>query len=437
MAPHAVAFHVYDIPFHMPFLLIAVLMVTMALAIAFWPLWGARLRREGTSGRPEPVPSPDDGVIEALRQQRREIEAEFVQGRLTEEAREQALDELAQRMAAETRSPEALSSDAPPAAPQSAWGLGIGMAVFVIAVVSGGYSLLGMRATPTSPAQTGTEAAAPEIGDAQLTAMVAELARKMEERPDDPNGWALLARSQAAIGQAEQAAKAFERAVSLAPQDASLLADYADFSVAMQNGNFAGKPYALVQRALKANPHEPKALAIAGVAEMRLGNKLTARTHWQKLRKLLPADSPDLAQIDAILAQLDGTPAARAAPSSTAELRGTVSLAAALAGKADRNAVFFIIARAASDDAAAPAPRMPLAVARLPLPDKWPHVFSLTDAMAMSPEMRLSSFKKVTIEARISRSGQAQRQSGDLFGMIGPVAADARDVGVTIDRIAP
>jgi cytochrome c-type biogenesis protein CcmH/NrfG len=101
----------------------------------------------------------------------------------------------------------------------------------------------------------------------------------------------LLARSQNALGQWQAAAKAYERAVALMPSDAQLLADYADVQVMVQAGDFAGKPMALTQQALKIDPKNMKALALAGTAEMRAGNKTQSIKHWEKLKALLLQDA--------------------------------------------------------------------------------------------------------------------------------------------------
>ena len=82
---------------------------------------------------------------------------------------------------------------------------------------------------------------------------------------------------------------------------------------------------------------------------------------------------------------------------------------------------------------------MPLAVLRVPAPKPgaFPFAFELNDAMAMAPGLSLSSFAEVVIEARISKSGNAQLQSGDLSGITDALKPGASGITVTIGKVAP
>jgi cytochrome c-type biogenesis protein CcmH len=90
----------------------------------------------------------------------------------------------------------------------------------------------------------------------------------------------------------------------------------------------------------------------------------------------------------------------------------------------------FVFARAAE------GPRMPLAILRKQVKD-LPVEFALDDSMAMAPNMKLSSFAEVVVGARVSRSGNATPQSGDLEGLSRPVKVGASGVAVVIDNTLP
>jgi cytochrome c-type biogenesis protein CcmH len=103
-----------------------------------------------------------------------------------------------------------------------------------------------------------------------------------------------------------------------------------------------------------------------------------------------------------------------------------VSLSPQLKDKVSPEDTVFVFARAAE------GPPMPLAVARVRVRD-LPYRFALDDSMAMSPALKLSAFPKVVVTARVSKSGGASAQPGDLQGASGPVANDAAAVSVVID----
>jgi cytochrome c-type biogenesis protein CcmH len=201
-----------------------------------------------------------------------------------------------------------------------------------------------------------------------------------------------------------------------------VLVDLADV-LAMANGQrLAGEPEKLVERALQIDPQNLKALALAGSAAFERGNFARAAALWERMLPLVAADSEDARVVRENVAQ------ARAKAGAAVKLAGTVSLSPKLKGKAAPDDIVFIFARAAE------GPRVPLAVLRKQVRD-LPLSFSLDDSMAMAPGMNLSGFARVVVGARISKSGGAAPQPGDLQGASAVVANDAAGVKVVIDRV--
>jgi len=275
--------------------------------------------------------------------------------------------------------------------------------------------------------------------------MVDSLAKKVRERPDDVQGWSLLARSMAALGRFDEAAQAYEHLAKLAPRDPQVLADYADALGMAQGRRLAGKPYEIVKTALAIDPKHRKSLAMAGTAAMDASDFPTALRYWQTLATELPAGSPDEAQVRAIIEEVrsrataagqalpvtaPAAPAAKAFGPSGKSLAGSVSIAPEIAAKVSNADTLFIFARAEG------GARVPLAVIRTSA-DKLPMTFALDDTMAMSPEAKLSLAQAVRVEARITRSGNATPQSGDLIGRSDVVTPGARDVKVVVNQVVP
>jgi cytochrome c-type biogenesis protein CcmH len=282
------------------------------------------------------------------------------------------------------------------------------------------------------------------MDDRQIAAMVDTLAKKVRDRPNDAVGWALLARSQAALGRFPEAVEAYEHVASLAPNDANVLADWADALGMAQGRSLAGKPMELVKRALALDPAQPKALALAGSEALESGRYPEALGYWERLRDVLAEGSEDRKQVDAVIAEVRqraadaGQPlpapatkvaqAAAAAPGAT--ITGSVSVASGLASRVDRDATLYVFARAAN------GPRMPLAVVRASARELPLH-FKLDDSQAMAPNLKLSKAEAVQIEARISRSGNATPQSGDLVGTSAIVKPGAQGVAIVVDKVLP
>lgn len=447
------------------FFLVAALMLAIALSFVLVPL--LRPRRAAF------VPISDEySNIAIFRTHKQELDDDVARGLISAEERDVALAELSQRVLAEvpaaTIGPVEVASAA--AREKHSWIVAICLAMFIPVVAILGYLAWGAPqalqmlnkdslTTAKSPggaagnANPNAKAEAP-LSDKQILAMVDSLAKKMNDQPGDPKGWVLLARSQNALGRYPEAAQAYERALKLLPNDAQLMADYADVLVMTQEGRFDGKPYQLIQQALKRDGNNLKVLALAGTAEMRLGNRAESLKHWQKLKTLIAKDSDDYREVEAIIAEVMGKPAeVVAAPARTATngppplsvpsaatVSGSVTIAPELAASIAPGDTLFVLARAASAAGGANPPRMPLAVLRIPAPQKWPYVFTLTDAMAMAPGMNLSSFAEVTIEARISKSGNTTLQPGDFSGQSLPVkpnAPGAKNLTISLSRWVP
>lgn len=289
-----------------------------------------------------------------------------------------------------------------------------------------------------------------QVTTQQIDDMVAGLAAKLEKNPDDARGWAMLARSYYVMQRMPEAVKAYARATEKASDDASLYADYAD-AVAMDQGRkIEGKALELVDKALKLDPNQPKALAMAGTAAFYRKDFPLALKFWEKLLPMLPPESEMAKSLVSGIAEarelggikgpavvagsaLKPAPLAEAKPSGSAaggSVSGRVTLSPALKGKVSPDDTVFILARAVN------GPRIPLAVLRKRVAD-LPVDFVLDDALAMRPELKISGFGEVIVSARVSKSGNAISQSGDFQGASGAVKVGAEGVAIQIDRAIP
>ncbi len=313
----------------------------------------------------------------------------------------------------------------------------------VFAVAAGGYATTGTpdydaRAAKAVAQEHTNTAAASGMPDAtQLAAMVEKLAARLKAEPEDVKGWSMLGRVQLVRGLPAEAVTAYQQALALRTDDASLLTDYAE-ALAMKNGRtLAGEPTKLVNRALMLDPNHGKALALAGSAAFERSDYASAITLWEKLLAVSPPEAEFAAQVRASVAearQLAGqTPQAAAAPvpppaPATASVSGKVTLAPAMSARAAPDDTVFIVARASE------GPRVPLAVLRRQVKD-LPISFTLDDSLAMAPTMKLSNFSKVIVIARISKSGQAMPVAGDITGQSAVVEVGAKALQIEMSEV--
>ena len=351
--------------------------------------------------------------------------------------------------------------------PRATLVLGAGIALFVVIVVGSGYSWLGasqhLAAGPAVDAdgESAERASAPPASasdpdalaqaEARISGMVDRLAERLKGRPDDAEGWQMLGRSYAALGKHGQAMGAYETALRLRPDEPTLLAEAA-FSAAITNRRIGSADSAqLLQRALKLDPRNPKALALAGTLSLERKDYQGAVQYWEQLARIEPADSPYGKQVQASIAQarqlagsqvalmpgaddalasVTATTANRAAVSgaSSAAVGGVVTLAPALQGRVSPDDTLFVFARPVNGS------RMPLAVLRKQVKD-LPLRFTLDDSLAMSPAAKISGVPNVVVGARISKSGKAGAQEGDLQGQLPAVALGSTNLKLEINEV--
>jgi cytochrome c-type biogenesis protein CcmH len=436
------------------FVVIAAIMVTVTVAWVLVPL----LRRDAPAGV-----GSDASNLAILRSQIADLDTDVANGTLSPAQYEQAKRELEQRALYEVKS--APDGGADGASGVGAWtaaalAASLPIAAMLVYVAVGNFDAFAPAAVRNAAAGPGGEH---DVTPQQVEEMATKLAAKLQKEPDNPDGWVMLARTYYAINRHADAARAFDRAVELVPNSAELLADYADALGAAQGGTLAGKPLQLVERALKIDPGYWKALALAGTAAFDRKDFKQAVAYWERAKSTVPPESPVAQSIDSSIAEArelgglkfdavplpstakapaatsPGAPAktpagagtsSNAAAPSGASVAGTVKLAPGLAAKASAEDTVFIFARAAQ------GPKMPLAILRKKVKD-LPVTFTLDDTMAMAPNMALSNFGEVVIGARVSKSGNAVPQSGDLEGLSTVVKIGASGIAVVIEKMVP
>lgn len=299
----------------------------------------------------------------------------------------------------------------------------IGICVFIVVISSGLYFSFG---DVYRVAQKNSETPMNQEG---VEKMVTEFAAKMEKDPSNLQGWVMLARSYRILGRNQDAVKAYERAGSFVDSDPQLLADYADTLAANANGNFAGKPLSLINQALKLDPNNLMALWLSGTAAFNANNYRSAVQTWEKLALQLPPNSEEMKMIEGSIAEArsKGGLAPKATIISSAKgISGQIELAGDMKSKVKQGDTVMVIARQVGE-------RMPVAVFKTPVA-QFPMSFLLNDALAMNPSAPLSKLTEVSIEVRISKTGMAKPETGDLISAAKTIKVGAENVRLLVDQ---
>lgn len=405
------------------------LLIIVALLFVVLPLWRSQHKSNAVLR--------DSANLEIFRDQIAEMDADLSNGLLTPELYEQGKRELQSRLLEEVK--EERQSVTAVRNPHKV--LAISMAVLLPLLSIGLYWKIGNQHALTQPASLATMGGGSGLNLSEATKALED---KVEKNPQDGESLLLLARSYGEQERFGESVKAYEKLTQFVTDEAWIWADYADMLAMVHGQKLAGPPTKLIEKALSLDPNLPKGLALAGSAAMERGDYNAAISYWQHLLKGLPEGGEDAQMIQSgiqqareFLAQAKGgkapmlekiipEPEVKQAAAGKERITGSVALSADLKGKANPNDTVFILARAAQ------GPKMPLAILRKQVKD-LPLQFSLDDSMAMTPQMKLSNFDAVVVVARISKSGNAMPEAGDLQGMSATIKPGKEGVKVTID----
>lgn len=387
------------------FLIAAALLLATTLALLLRPWWR---RGRGAAGSRQAL----NATI--YRDQLAELGRDRSSGQLGEADYLEARGEMQRRLLEDT----AEADGAVAADPRSRLTLAALLVVVPLAA-AGLYTWLGSPAALDRMARK-------DFSKADIEQMVGGLAARLEQEPDNLQGWVMLARSYKAMRRFDEAERAYEKGISLVQQDPQLLADYADLLGTKAGGNLDGRPEQLIAQALLLDPNHMQSLWLAGTAAFTRKDFAKAAGYWERAQRQLEPGSEDAQMLASIIAEARqkqgiGKSAAVGA------ISGKVELAAAVQAQASPSDTVFVLAR----DASSP---MPLAVRRARVAD-LPLEFRLDDTDALTPERALSSAKSVSVEARVSKSGNATPQPGDLRGQLGAVKPGAKGLRLRIDTV--
>jgi cytochrome c-type biogenesis protein CcmH len=288
---------------------------------------------------------------------------------------------------------------------------------------------------------------------ASLTEMASQLEERLQREKGDAEGWKLLGRTYIMMGDFNKALTAYNQAYTLTSgADTEALLGYAEARVLVNEADFEGAAGQLFEKALAAEPGNPKALWYAGLTAYRKQDLATARSRWATLRDL--GGPPEILQIlEQRIAEIDqqiGPPAeagaspapavaavsAAATVSPASEPAATsdgialrIEVAPELVAKVPPGMTLFVLARSGTGGP-------PLAALRRST-NELPLDVTLTDDNAMIPGTSLKQVESLALVARVSLTGRPIASSGDLYGEVRYDPASKGRIKLTIDKVVP
>jgi len=407
------------------FVAIALALTFSVVAVLLWTM----LRKP----KPGRTDAPDEDNARIYREELQELQDAVQSGALAPADFERARQDLSIRVVQDIPETAEAAASATAGSSQRAVVSAVVMALVFPLLGSFVYLTLG---DPMAVADPSLTARAEQDGAPDFAAMAEKLKAKLKTNPNDVQSWVLLGRAHRNQSQYDEAIDAYNHAVALDSDD-RLAIERVEAIAAKNGGQFKGEPWDVIRKILAKNPQHANALLLAGSAAFSEGQFKQALAYWTSLRSQLADGSQEAVAVDnALRAAAEkagveiGAQAKKPDPLANAasSISGRVTISDSIKAQANPTDVVFIYAHAEQGSP------MPLAIMRTTV-QALPLDFNLDDSMAMRPEAKLSGQSHVTVKARISKSGQAMPQPGDLIGTLPHVAVGAKQVKLTISEV--
>ncbi|GBF29022.1 cytochrome c-type biogenesis protein CcmH [bacterium MnTg03] len=382
----------------MIFWIAAIGLLLLALLILLPPILRAQLTDQADDRQKQ--------NIDIARDKKNDLDSQLAQGELNQEEYDNTLLDLQTALALDLENIEA--SDPGQQGRWVVWLLAVAIPIlsFGLYFQLGEYGVIKNPALAQVPVDTRVQNQLTDLSVEEIEGLIKQ---RLRNNPEDAEGWFVLGKTYMARQKFDKAITAYQRTYDLVGEEPGVMFSLAD-ALAMQNdGVMQGEPEQLVKRGLEISPQDPTGLWLAGLAAEQRQDYKNAHASWTQLLPLIqndPASKDEIRELIRVLEQRD--PQLSASVAVVRILNLSISLAENLRHLAAPGDSVFVYAKAMD------GPPMPLAVKRLTVQD-LPADVILSDSDAMIQTMKLSTFARVIVGARVSISGNPVAQPGDLF----------------------
>jgi cytochrome c-type biogenesis protein CcmH len=258
----------------------------LLIVIAFAFILPTALQRDDKSQRTT-ADERKRANIAIYRDQLTELDADLQNGIVSQEQYAQDREEIERRLLEDTATAGAAKGKTKATVETTritAYSLAFTLPLLAVTL----YFLIGKPHSITDPTGGVTQTPAPagaagERSQEQIAANVDKLAKRLQSNPSDVQGWTMLARSYNSLSRWGEAAGAYAKVTELQPDNADMWAEYAFVTAMASEQRLEGRPTELINRALKADPNNPKALQLAGSAAFQAKDYAQAIKYWERV----------------------------------------------------------------------------------------------------------------------------------------------------------
>ena len=284
----------------------------------------------------------------------------------------------------------------------------IGLSLFIPLFVALTYPLLGRYdLIINTPERINPNTA---IAAEQIEQMVQGLEQRLNDNPDDLDGWLMFYRSNMALQRYDKAILSAKKLIEIEGETADSLLRHVDALAMKNNQQLTGEPSKIIEQVLTIEPDNTSAIWLAGMSARQEGDLQTTLDYWNRLLTALEPNSDELDQVQSMIKEIELQIDSANYPVAAGEIIISVDIDEELKTEIKDSAQLYIYARS-QDDKSTPIAGLVSSVS------DWPLMISMSSEHVLDQTLSITDFPNIQLIARISNEAQNKPMNGDLIGV--------------------